>query len=128
MQDNDPDSAGKVFGHARTAAEAIRAMNHLTIRGPAIPAPDVYDILGQLETACYRLVQTLNQLSHALEDSLSVCQYDPEPDPDIYIEEALLELQEAAFHADQLAHDIGRTSAAIAGQRLVDLADSEVRR
>ena len=46
--------------HARTAAESVRRINHLTIHGPALPAPVVYAILGPLEQVGYGLHQALD--------------------------------------------------------------------
>jgi len=57
---------------AQTANESIRAINHLTIDGKAIPAPEVYDLLGNLKCLGYGLDQAIRQLSRALGASLGV--------------------------------------------------------
>ncbi len=64
--------AGTETKLAQTANESIRAINHLTIDGKAIPAPEVYDLLGHLKCLGYGLDQVIRQLSRALGASLGV--------------------------------------------------------
>ena len=64
--------AGSETKLAQTAYESIRAINHLTIDGKAIPAPEVYDLLGNLKCLGYGLDQAIRQLSRALGASLGV--------------------------------------------------------
>jgi hypothetical protein len=48
--------------HAAAAAEAIRAINHLTYHDEALPYPaDAWRLLGQLGTAVHRLSQAVRQ-------------------------------------------------------------------
>ena len=56
--------------HADTAYESMRAINHLTITTHAIPAPEMYAILGNLKCLGYALDQALRQLCSALQLSL----------------------------------------------------------
>lgn len=52
-----------VAGHAEQAAAHVRAINHLTLPGAALPeVDDLYAALGWLETICERLPQALEQL------------------------------------------------------------------
>ena len=56
---------------ADDACQAIRRINHLTVRGPAVPAPQLYEVLGSLKQLGPALEQALTQLGDALEQSLS---------------------------------------------------------
>ena len=58
-----------VVAHAETAYEAIRAINHLTVG--AVPAPLLYDVLGNLKGVGHLLPQALTQLGRGLAGSLS---------------------------------------------------------
>jgi hypothetical protein len=52
--------------HAEAAAEAIRWLNHATIRGGYEWPSDVDDMIGQLLTMVERLPQALDQAGHWL--------------------------------------------------------------
>jgi hypothetical protein len=93
-----------VTEHAAAAAEAIRAINHLT-RGGAIPAPLAYEILGALKAAAQRLPQALDQITTALTDSMLYYELTDAPgrDPQFSIIEAGTQLNDAARHAEKLA-------------------------
>jgi hypothetical protein len=115
----DTYPAAEVAGHARAAADAVRAITHLTTHRPAIPAPDLYPVLGQLEELGYRLAQALRQLGVALEVSLGchdVYQDDPGTDPNASVAQARARLADASASAVCLGRDIGRALNAIAGQ------------
>lgn len=89
---------------ADTAAEAVRAINHKTIAGPALPAPCVYDVAGCLKLVGYGLAQANRQLADRLATS-------PQ-EFDLYecdgrdslnsISAAMAALQQAAEHAEAL--------------------------
>lgn len=51
MYDNDTDDRTPIVREADDAYEAIRAINHATINAVSIPAPVVYDVLGNLKLA-----------------------------------------------------------------------------
>jgi hypothetical protein len=91
---------------ASTAYESIRAINHLTIDGKAIPAPEVYTLLGNLKCLGWSLDQALRQLSRALAKSLTMfAVYEDEGgNPEESVAYAMDSLRTAAEHA---AH-IGR--------------------
>jgi hypothetical protein len=59
---------GKTAGeHAQAAADAVRAINHLTYHDTALPHPaDTWRLLGQLATAAHRLPQALQQTGQLL--------------------------------------------------------------
>ncbi|MGH3529837.1 MAG: hypothetical protein ACRDQ6_21400 [Pseudonocardiaceae bacterium] len=113
-----------VVEHAAAAAEAIRAINHLTRGGP-MPAPLVYDVLGALKEAAQRLPQALDQITTALADSM--LHYDltdaPGRDPQFSIIEAGDHLADAARHAEKLAELLEAAQAAIRDQGYRDTDD-----
>ncbi len=75
MSDPDPHSCwlgGKVPDHAHDAAQAVRAIIHLTLLPHPIPAPDVYQTLAELEDLAFALDRVLrHHLGRALEASLT---------------------------------------------------------
>ena len=104
------------------AAEAIRAINHLTSRSTPIPAPVLYTILGELERVGARLPQTCQQLSEGLQ--LSLEQHAPHEDdggdPRERVILARSHLARAAEAAETLGEALGAAQAAIAHQALRD--------
>jgi hypothetical protein len=106
-----------VVEHARAAAEAIRAINHLTRGGP-MPAPAVYEVLGHLKQAAHRHPQALDQITHALSDSM--LHYDltdvPGRDPQYSIIEAGTHLNDAVRLAEKIADLLEAAQAAIGDQ------------
>jgi hypothetical protein len=53
--------------HAHVAAEAVRAINHLTYHDTALPFPaDVWRLLNHLATVAHRLPQALQQTDRLL--------------------------------------------------------------
>ena len=89
---------------AETAYEAIRAINHLTTTGAAIPAPEMYSILGNLTCLGHGLDQALRQLARGLATSLSTFAVyeDDGGNPDESVAYAIDSMQVAAAHAAQL--------------------------
>lgn len=89
---------------AETAYESIRAINHLTIDGKAIPAPEVYDLLGNLKCLAGGLDQALRQLARALAASLRVYAVYEEDggNPEESVAYAMDSMGVAADHASQL--------------------------
>ena len=106
-----------VAEHAAAAAEAIRAINHLT-RGAPMPAPLVYEILGHLAEAAHRLPQALDQITTALGNSQQHYELTDAPgrDPQFSIIEAGTHLRDAAHRADKLAEALDAARTAIADQ------------
>jgi hypothetical protein len=106
-----------VVEHAAAAAEAIRAINHLTRSGP-MPAPLVYEILGHLAEAAHRLPQALDQITTALSDSALTHDLTDAPgrDPQFSILEAGNHLSDAAHRAEKLADALDAARTAIADQ------------
>jgi hypothetical protein len=93
--------------HADNACEAIRALNHGTYR--TLPAPLVYDLLGNLNNVGYGLEQLLGQISTGLTRSLTDYDvYDRNREP----AESVAIANDAMHTAAQLAHDIGALLAA----------------
>jgi hypothetical protein len=112
-----------VVEHAVAAAEAIRAINHLTRGGP-MPAPLVYDVLGHLTEVAQRLPQALDQIATALTDSMLHYGLTDAPgrDPQFSIIEAGTHLNDAATRAEKLAErlDAARTAIRDQGYRATD--------
>lgn len=105
--------------HADTAYEAVRAINHLTIFGPAIPAPDLYPVLGALTQLGHGLDQAIGQLSRGLQRSpefYELYEADPGRDPSTSIAEASEALTAAARHARSCGYALSKAHTAIAGQ------------
>ncbi|HRW18613.1 MAG TPA: hypothetical protein P5181_07180 [Dermatophilaceae bacterium] len=102
------------------AAHAIRAICHLTRSHPAIPAPVLYEILGNLQDLGHQLPQALDQLSHGLARSLT--EYDiydePGTDPHDNVSRVQAALDTAASHSRTLAGQLDTAQAAIARQGL----------
>jgi hypothetical protein len=102
---------------ADDAAEAIRAINHLTLAA-RLPAPEVYRILGNLKGVGDRLPQALTQLASGLGRSLNeypVTQ-DDGGDPVQAVATATDHLTRAAQLAAELGVELDLAQAAISHQ------------
>jgi hypothetical protein len=54
--------------HAEAAAEAVRAINHLTYHDEALPYPaEAWRLLGQLSIAAHRLAQAVRQTAKLID-------------------------------------------------------------
>lgn len=96
------DDEGDVAGWPEVAYESIRAINHLTFGG-AIPAPLLYEILGNLKGVGHMLPQALTQLGEGLLRSLDEFEvYDNDGEPRANATRAAHQLMEAAEHAARL--------------------------
>ena len=106
-----------VVEHAAAAAEAIRAIAHLTRGGP-MPAPLVYEILGHLAEAAHALPQALDQITTVLGDSALTHDLTDAPgrEPAFSIIEAGTHLRDAAHRAEKLADALDAARTAIADQ------------
>jgi hypothetical protein len=94
------------------AYDAIRALNHST-RG-AMPAPLVYDLLGNLNNAGYGLNQLLRQISDGLSRSLTEYDvYDHNRGPAESVAIANQAIRRAAQHAHQMGELLAAAQVAI---------------
>ena len=95
---------------ARTAAEAVRSLNHATLGGGGLGQPsDAYEVLGELTTAASRLPQLLAQVAGFLDRALAGGRlgHDLGDDPCFAVETAGLFLDGARLSAAALAGDLG---------------------
>jgi hypothetical protein len=117
-----------VVQDADDAAERIRSINHLT-GGGAMPAPLVYDILGNLKNVGHRLPQALEQIAAGLEQSLT--EYDlydgPGKTPADSVAAAAVRLRLAARLAGELGRELDAAQEAIneQGYRIPEDTTSE---
>ncbi len=105
--------------HADTAYQAVRAINHLTMCGPPIPAPDLYPVLGTLAQLGHALDQAIWQLTRGLQRSpefYELYEADPGRTADEVIGEAVQWLDDAAQHARNCGYALSKAHAAIDGQ------------
>lgn len=113
MHDIDDDRP-TIVRHADEAYEAVRAINHATINAQSIPAPVVYDFLGNTKTGGgYGLQQALAQVADGLLRSLETHEVYDDGDP--------------AENA-QAAADLMREASALAGRigALLEQAQSRI--
>ena len=113
----DENEIPNAVTHADDAYEAIRAINHLTI-GAELPAPMVYDILGNLKGVGHLLPQALTQLASGLGRSLDEYPVteDDGADPVQSVATATDHLTRAAQLAAQLGVELDLAQAAISRQ------------
>jgi hypothetical protein len=114
--------------HADAAYEAVRAINHLTIFGPALPAPDLYPVLGTLAQLGHGLDQGIGQLSRGLQRSpefYELYEADPGRTPTEVIAEAVHWLDDAAQHARDCGYTLSKAHTVIAGQGWLGHADND---
>lgn len=115
------DYAGRADALTRLAdeaAEAVREINHVTITGPALPAPAIYEVLGCLKLVGYGLGQANRQLAARLSDSATMFElYECDGrDPGDSISAAMTALQRAAEHAQAVGVLLDTAQSSIAGQ------------
>ena len=94
---------------ARTAAEAIRGLNHATRSDAGLDQPSAaYDILGSLSQAAGRLGQLLTQITRYLGQALTAgtLGHDRGEDPALAVEGAAIFLDDARLSAAALAGDL----------------------
>lgn len=117
--DGDGEHGRRVAALAEQAAEAVRAINHATISGPPMPAPDLYRVLGELAPMAHRLPQALDQLARNLQRSLDVYDvYEDQPDrtPAVQVAATVDALTRAGRHAAALGVLLDHAQLAINGQ------------
>lgn len=113
----DSNAGEDVESWPEVAAGAIRALNHLTGNGNPVPAPMVYEVLGELATLGHRLPQALTQLAQGLDrslDSFTVTDTRGNPQASVIVANELL--TQAAVLAQQLGEALTAAQQAIAGQ------------
>ena len=94
---------------ARTAAEAIRGLNHATRHEAGLGQPSAaYDVLGSLSLAASRTGQALAQITRYLDRALAGDRlgHDLGDDPRFAVETAGLFLDDARLSAAALAGDL----------------------
>ena len=94
---------------ARTAAEAIRGLNHATRSDAGLDQPSAaYDILGSLSQAAGRLGQLTAQITRYLDSALAAgtLGHDRGEDPALAVEGAAIFLHDARGSAAALAGDL----------------------
>jgi hypothetical protein len=94
---------------ARTAAEAVRTLNHTTLGGDGLEQPsDAYEVLGELSTAASRIPQLLGQVGTWLAAALAAGQLgcDDGTDPAAAVSGAWLFISDARASAASLARDL----------------------
>lgn len=112
----DPETKEVEAGWPEMASESIRAINHLTFGG-TVPAPVLYDILGNLKGVGHLLPQALEQLSEGLEKSLvELDVYDRAGDPAQNVHLAQQHLVEAIAAARGLGAALEAAQSAIGDQ------------
>ena len=102
---------------ARTAAEAVRSLNHLTLGGNGLGQPaDAYEVLGELSLAASRLPQLLGQVGTWLAAALAAGRLgcDDGTDPAAAVSGAWLFISDARGSAAALARDLEQARQQIA--------------
>jgi hypothetical protein len=105
----DELTSGDTITLARTAAEAIRGLNHATRHDAGLDQPSAaYDILGSLTQAASRLGQLLTQITSYLDQALAAGKlgHDCGEDPALAVEGAVIFLDDARRSAAALAGDL----------------------
>ncbi|HEY3263306.1 MAG TPA: hypothetical protein VGJ95_24040 [Pseudonocardiaceae bacterium] len=110
------DEWPEVVEQAEAAYEAIRRINHIT--GGPIPAPLLYQVLGNLKLLGHSLPQALLQLGDGLVASLgrSDVYEDDGRDPTVSVATAQDHLERAAELAAQVGEHLERAQSAISRQ------------
>ncbi len=109
--DLDHASSDDTLRLARTAAEAVRGLNHLTGHHAGLAQPSVaYDITGSLALTASRLGQLLTQIERWLGHALAAGQlgHDLGEDPAGAIDAAAVFLGDARLSASALAGDLNQ--------------------
>jgi hypothetical protein len=105
------DSPGQTLALARTAAGAVRSLNHATLGGEGLAQPaDAYELIGELSLAePAGLPQLLAQVGRWLASALAAGRLgcDDGTDPAGAVSGAALFISGARASADALARDLG---------------------
>jgi hypothetical protein len=117
VDDGSQQAAGPAVPLARTAAEAVRALNHLTLGGDGLGQPaEAYEVLGELSRTASRLPQLLGQLGTWLASALAGGRLgcDDGSDPAGPVSGAWLFLSGARGSAAALAESLGQAQQQLA--------------
>ena len=104
------DSPGQTLALARTAAGAVRSLNHATLGGDGLDQPAVaYELIGELALAAAGLPQLLAQVGRWLASALAAGRLgcDDGTDPAGAVSGAWLFISDARNTAAALARDLG---------------------
>ena len=104
------DSPGQTLALARTAAGAVRSLNHATLGGDGLDQPaDAYELIGELALAAAGLPQLLAQVGRWLASALAAGRLgcDDGTDPAAAVSGAWLFISDARNTAAALARDLG---------------------
>lgn len=102
-----PQAAGPA-ALARTAAEAVRSLNHATLGGGLGQPAEACEVLGELSTAAARIPQALGQVGRWLAAALAAGRLgcDDGTDPAVAVSGAWLFISDARASAVSLARDL----------------------
>ena len=104
------DAPQETVALARTAAGAVRSLNHATLGGQGLDWPaDAYELIGELALAAAGLPQLLAQVGRWLAAALAAGRLgcDDGTDPAGPVSGAALFICDARASADALARDLG---------------------
>ena len=104
------DAPRETVALARTAAGAVRSLNHATLGGQGLDQPaDAYELIGELALAAAGLPQLLAQAGRWLAAALAAGRLgcDDGTDPAVAVSGAWLFLADARASAAALARDLG---------------------
>jgi len=120
--------------HAQAAAEAIRAINHVTLHNTALPYPsDAHRLLGALITLAERLPQALQQTAQRITRWQHAGELGIDPgtdhagDPDRAAVDAVAGLHAGAIAAGQLRDALSQARRAISYAHYTDPAGADSR-
>ena len=111
------DSPDQTLALARTAAGAVRSLNHATLGGQGLDQPaDAYELIGELALAAAGLPQLLAQVGRWLASALAAGRLgcDDGTEPAAAISGAWLFISGARASANALARDPGRAQQQLA--------------
>ena len=111
------DSPEQTLALARTAAGAVRSLNHATLGGQGLAQPaDAYELIGELALAAAGLPQLLAQVGRWLAAALAAGQLgcDDGTDPAGAVSGAWLFISDARSTAAALAGDLGQAQQQLA--------------
>jgi hypothetical protein len=118
--------------HAEAAAEAIRAINHVTLHDTAVPYPaDAYRLVGALITLAERLPQALRQTAQRITRWQDAGELGIDPgtdyagDPDRAAVDTVAGLLAAAIAAGHLRDTLSQARRAITYAHYVDPAGDD---
>jgi hypothetical protein len=123
------DSPRETLALARTAAGAVRSLNHATLGGTGLAQPaDAYELIGDLSLAAAGLPQLLAQIGRWLASALAAGRLgcDDGTDPAAAISGAALSLSDARAAAAALARDLDHAQQQIAAVHGSPLPEGEL--